>query len=98
MPVTVEFWPLASSAMANTALATPTPSIGASKRCASSISATSVRPATWNVAAASTRIAALMKKARPRLTVESIVAIFNAPRRSAGVGPTARVWTIAEWR
>ena len=98
VPVTVEFWPEASSATANTTLAAPMPSIGASSACAWSISATSVRPATWKVAAARIRIAALMKKARPSAIVPSIVAIVTASRLPASVAANARVWTIDEWR
>src|SRR5205085_2896273 len=68
VPVRVEFCPEASSANANTALAPVTPSSGVSRWYACWISATSVRPARWNVAAATIRMAALMNRAKLRST------------------------------
>ena len=80
VPVSVEFWPDASSASANTVLAAPTPSSGVSSRYASWISATSVLPARWNVAAATIRIAALMNSAKHSAIVESMNANRTASR------------------
>src|SRR5258706_128172 len=63
VPVSVEFWPLARSARANTVLAPVTPRSGVRSWYASWISATSPCPVRLNVAAATIRIAALMNSA-----------------------------------
>ena len=94
----VEFCPDASSATANTVPAAPAPTSGASSRCASAISATSVWPARWKAAAASTRIAALMKKARNSATLLSSVASPIACALASSSGAIARVCTSDEWR
>ena len=57
VPVSVESWPLASRATANSALPSAVPSSGDSKACACSISVTMML-CLKNTAAASTRIAA----------------------------------------
>ena len=71
VPVNVELRPEASKASANTALAPATPSSGVRSRYASWISATRYIPARWKVAAATTRMAPLMKSAKVSATVES---------------------------
>ena len=62
------------------------------------MSAMSVRPARWNVAAARIRIAALTNSASVSATVLSIADSRMASRRPAGLCSNERVWTIEEWR
>src|SRR6188474_3725066 len=62
------------------------------------MSATSSRPARWNAAAATTRIAALTKNAIDSATVESMVAYLIAWCLSASDACHARVCTIDECR
>ena len=78
VPVKVEFWPDAKSATAKTILAKLVPKIGANILWASWMSAISWLPVEWNVAAATIRIAALMKNAKNNENVLSIVANLMA--------------------
>ena len=86
VPVIVEAWPAAISATAKAMGATVLPRIGASRRCASWMSATSCMPALWNVAAAMTSSAALTKKAPLSATTESMVL-----KRTPGSDPRGRL-------
>ncbi|VUM33070.1 hypothetical protein PGKDCPLP_04621 [Stenotrophomonas maltophilia] len=83
--VTVEFRPEASSAIANSVAAAPTPSMGASSWCACSMSSTSNRPLAWNTAAARIRMLALMNSARVSARVLSVTAQRSALRRPSSV-------------
>ena len=78
VPVSVLACPLARSATANSVLAAGMPSMGESSWWASPMSATSACSVPWNTAAASTRIAALIRKAKSSDTVESMVAKRSA--------------------
>jgi hypothetical protein len=59
----------------------PSPNSGDSSSNAWPISATSVRPVAWKVAAATIRMAALMNSASIKAMVESVVAHLIASRR-----------------
>ena len=85
VPVIVDDCPEAMSATAKATGAIAAPRIGSSSRCASWISATSVRPARWNVAAAITSSAALTKNAPFNATTESITLNFSPLRMPVGV-------------
>ena len=98
MPVSVAFCPEQSSATAKRTLASVVPSNGDSSLYASEISATDSNDVPWKVAAAITRMAALMKSADMSATAESIDAKRMASRLLSTVSRYLRVCTIEEWK
>ena len=99
VPVTVEFWPEASSATANSVLASGAPSIGDEQVHGPPGSRQPrVRPCAWKMEAATIRMAALTSSASISATVESMVAKRDGLALAGRVGSKRRVCTMAECR